>query len=243
MTLVSSIITDAYRETNLVSMTGGPSAAHTTEALSRLNSIIVSTMGFEAGDDLQDLNYGGDYDQSSVINEWVPDNLRLILNLTAATTLQLDPMPYEGQRLAIVDAGSNLNTYNLILDGNGRTIEGAASVTLSTDDTVRQWMYRGDTGNWVPIETLASGDDMPFPEEFDDFFITMLAMRLNPRYGQQLAQESIERLKSTRGRIRARYRRKTFDVLTDPGLVKRDCYGFDGSENSFNRGGFWSWLT
>jgi hypothetical protein len=242
MTLVSSIITDAYRETNIIPMAGTPSANQTTEALGRLNNITLSTLGFEAGEDLQDINYGGDYNQAEVLGSWIPDNTRLLLNLTAAVTLYADPTPYEGQRLMVVDAGANLATYNLILDGNGRNIEGTATVTLNTNGESRQWMYRGDTGNWVQITELEAADEMPFPEEFDDFFITMLAMRINPRYGQTLAPETLERLRSMRSRIRARYRRRTFDVQTDPGLVdlrKNQIYSTD----SFNTGSLFPWLT
>jgi hypothetical protein len=241
MTLVSSIITDAYRETNIIPMAGSPSTAQSTEALGRLNNLIQSVMGFEVGEDLTDLNYGGDYDQSTLIRDWVPDDARLVLNLTAAVTLQLDPTPYEGQRVAVVDAGSNLATYNLILDGNGRNIEGAATLTLNTDDTTKHWMYRADTGNWVLIETLETTDQMPFPAEFDDFFITMLAMRINPRYGQSLAPETMERLRNTRSKIRARYSKRRYDVVTDPGLVRREYYGFDS--NLFSSGRVWPWLT
>jgi hypothetical protein len=240
MTLLSSIITDAYRETNLIPMGASPNTNQTTEALNRLNPLILSTVGYEAGDELQDLNYGGEYDQSTVINDWIPDNTRLVLNLESAVTLYLDPEPYEGQLIGIVDAGSNLATYNLTLNGNGRNIEGASTLVLNTDDTASRWMYRADTGNWVKIETLEDTDEMPFPSEFDDYFVLMLAMRLNPRYGQNMAAESVERLRSMRVRLRARYRRKTFDILTDPGLVRRDCYGFDAS---FETGRHWPWLT
>jgi hypothetical protein len=239
MTLVSDIIQQAYRESNLIPLGASPSSAQSTEALNRLNPLIMASIGTAAGDEFQDINYGGDYDQSDVIDEWVPDNARLLLNLTAAVTLQLDPEPYEGQRLAIADVGSNLATYNLILDGNGRNVEGAATLTLSTDDLTRQWMYRGDTGNWVRIAPLETSDEMPFPVDFDDFFVITLAARINPRYGQELSAESIDALRGARSRLRARYRRKTFDINTDPGLVKRSEAS---GEDNFNTGRFWPWL-
>jgi hypothetical protein len=61
------------------------------EALALLNPIILSSVGFEAGEDLADLNYGGNYDQSAYCSQYVPANVRLILNLSAATTLNLHP--------------------------------------------------------------------------------------------------------------------------------------------------------
>lgn len=240
MTLVSSIIQDAYRETNLIPMGVSPSTNQTTEGLNRLNSLILSTVGFEAGDDLNDLSYGGDYDQSAHINDWIPDNTRLVFNLSGAVTLYVDPDPYDGQRLAFLDAAGNLATYNVTLDGNGRNIEGTATLTLSTDSDSRQWMYRADTGNWIKVETLESTDEMPFPSEFDDYFVLQLAMRLNPRYGQSMAPESVDRMRTMRAKLRSRYRRRRLDVQTDPGLVKRDVtYG----DESFDTGRYWPWQT
>jgi hypothetical protein len=242
MTLVSDIIQRAYRVTNLIPLGATVSTNQSTEALNHLNTLIASTMGFEAGDELKDINYGGDYDQSEVINEWVPDNVRLVLNLSAATTLQLDPEPYEGQRLALIDVAGNLATYNLILDGNGRNIEGAATLTLSTNSIDRQWMYRADTGNWVRVTTLATSDQMPFPVDFDDYWIKMLAMQLNPSYGQMLSTETFQSLGRIRSRLRSRYRRTTFDIQTDPGLLGPNETGRLSHSTAFNTGRFWPWL-
>lgn len=236
MTLVSDIIKRAYRETNLIPLVADPSANQSSEALPLLNSLIMSAIGNEVGDELFEVNYGGDNDQSSYISDWVPDNARLVLNLSAAVTLTLDPYPYEGQRLGVVDAGSNLNTYNLTLDGNGRNIEGAATLVLSTDDTYSQWMYRSDTGNWVKIESLDTTDEMPFPIEFDDYFAIMLAIRLNPRYGQELNTQSFEALKRYRSQIRARYRNRNANPQLDLGLWYPDRKWFSNDDFDAGRG-------
>jgi hypothetical protein len=240
MTLVSSIITDAYRESNLIPLIATPSANQVTEALRRLNNIIMSTVGNEAGDELRDLNYGGDYDQSTCLREWLPRNVRLVLNLDAAVSLDAHPYPFEGQRLSFIDVGDNLNTYNVTISGNGRLIEGASSVTLSVDGDSRQWMYRSDTGNWVKIEELEEDDDMPFPLEFDDYFITALAMRLNPRYGQELHPLSLEALRRSRSQLRSRYRSRISYTPTDPGLVAYDDY-YSYDYDNFDQGYFGQW--
>lgn len=205
MTLASSIVTDAYRESNLIPMGASPNTNQQTEALGRLNTIILSTVGYEAGDGLDDLNVGGSYDQSSLMSVFIPDNARLVLNLSSPRTFKLDPEPFEGQRLSIVDVGGNLATYPVTLDGNGRKIENAATLVLNTNSDVRQWMYRADTGCWAKITALLYADAMPFPAEFDDYFITMLAMRLSPRYGQALTGESLMALKRARSLLRGRY--------------------------------------
>lgn len=241
MTLVSQIITDAYRETNLIPLGATPNTNQMAAGLNSLNRIISSTLGFEVNDELRDLNIGGDVDQTIYTEEWVPDNIRLLLNLTAAASFDLDPAPFDGQRFSIVDVGGNLATFNVTINGNGRRIEDAASVVENTDDLVKTWMYRADTGNWIVIATSEEADQMPFPEEFDDYFILMLAMRINPNYGQTLAPESVNRLSSMRSKIRSRYRKQINFMQADPGLVRYDdFYGWFGNA-AFNSGRPWPW--
>lgn len=237
MTLASDIITRAYRESNLVTLAAGETTAQQTEALPLLNEQLLAALGFEIGSEISDLNIGGDYDQSSYCSSWIPANARLILNLSAAATYKLDPQPYEGQRLAFADAAANLATNNLTLDGNGRQIEGAATLTLSTNGDARQWLYRADTANWVKITALVAGDTMPLGQEFDSFFATRLAMRLNPRYGQSLSRETLAELTKIEGKLRARFR-KPRPVQDMPTLTSRR--GASGlSVDDFNAGRTW----
>lgn len=205
MSLASTIITAAYRESNVIPIVSTPSANEIAEGLGRLNTLILSTVGNEAGNELHDITVGGTYDQSQFISTWIPDNSRLILNLASTRTFSLHPQPYDGQRVAIVDTAGNLSSNNLILSGNGRSIEGATSVTLNTNSLSRQWLYTN--GNWARITSLAASDTMPLDEAFDDYFITMLALRLNPRHGATMSQESMAALDRQRSIIRARYRR------------------------------------
>jgi hypothetical protein len=245
MTLASDIISAAYRESNIVPLGVSPTTVQTTEALDRLNNVLLSTLGNEVGDGLNDINIGGDNDQSDWCSPYVPDDTRLVFNLSAATALVLDPSPYEGQRLSFVDAGGNLATHNVTLDGNGRNVEGGATLTLITNGDSRNWLYRADTGNWVKLVVLADSDTMPLPQEFDDYFVTMLAMRMNPRYGQNTTQETVEALKRMRSQIRSRYHNykqirpdlNTRGYLTDP-------FGsyYSTNLNDFNVGRPFSWL-
>lgn len=243
MTLASDIITDAYRESNIIPMGNSPNANQQTEGINRLNVLVLSTIGNEVGDALDDLNVGGNYDQSSCITDSIPDNARLILNLSATKTLKLDPYPFEGQRLSFVDVAGNLATYPVTLSGNGRNIEGSASLVLNVNSDSRQWMYRADLGDWVKITTLIYTDEMPFPQEFDDYFITMMALRVNPRYGQVLTPETMLALKRSRNQIRARYHawiqvRPDLDTRgfsSDPNAYR------DTNTNEFNNGRTGSW--
>lgn len=232
MTLVSSIIKDAYRESNLIAAAADPNTTQSTEALNRLNPLIQSTIGLEAGDGFVNYTVGTSYDDEPIFGNWLPDNARLYLNLAAAKSYSLDPRPYEGQRLAVTDISGNLGTYNVTLSGNGRLIEGAASLVLNTNSLARQWMYRADTGNWVRISTLTTSDEMPFPVEFDDYFVTMLAIRLNPRYGQEMHPATMETLRRTKNLLRARYyrpRQMVSDVPTR-GLATDNTWTSDNSD-------------
>jgi hypothetical protein len=236
MTLASDIIQRAFRESNLIPLVATPSANQTAEALPILNEQLLSALGFEAGGELSDLNIGGQFDQSAYCSTWVPENARLVLNLSGATTFKLHPQPYEGQRLAIADAAANLATYNLTLNGNGRRIEGAATLVLSTNGDTRQWLYRADTANWVKMTALAAADTMPLPTEFDSFFTTRLAMRLNPRYGQALARETLAELGKIEGKLRARYRKPRPVQDMPRGLLGERGSRFGLTQADFNAG-------
>ena len=193
MTLVSSILLDAYRESNLIAESATAlSTNKQTESLRRLNSLISSIMEWEAGESLRQWPVGttGYIDPPEEIQrdiwKYPPINSRLVLNHSQAETIYLPEKPSDGARISVQDIGSQLATYNVVLNGNGRLIEAARTLTLSTDDLNRTWLYRADLGDWRRVSTLLVSDEMPFPTEFDDMFIVLLAIRLNPRYGRKL---------------------------------------------------------
>jgi hypothetical protein len=247
MTQVSAIIKRAYREGNLIAIGAEPSTAQAEEALDRLNALIAALMGFEVGTDLLDWPLGNDNVQGNI--DWAEDrwryvinNARLIPNMASPQTVFLPPEPQDGTRVAVVDPRQLLATYPLTLDGNGRVIEDVTSLTLNTAGLDRQWFYRADLGKWVVVSLLASGDQMPFPLAFDDFFITKLAMRLNPLYGRSMPDASVATLVSMQEKLRARYTQNR-DVPADLGAVMM-TEGFD--RNYRARGiarGRNSWMT
>lgn len=216
MTLVSQIIADSYRESNLIAVGKAPTADQITEALRRLQALVLSCLGNDAGYILEDWNIVSatsivrpsslPIPAADIASFTVKPNSRLICSLTGAVALALDAQPQDGQRLSVVDAAGNLSAFNLTLDPNGRKIEGSPTpLVLSTDDTAKQWFYRSDTANWVLIDTLVVGSEMPFPVDYDDYFVTMLAMRLNPRYGKAVAEATQARLQHQTAQITARY--------------------------------------
>lgn len=233
MATASETIIGAYRELNLRAAGQALTAVQETEGLELLNEIIPASVGSEIGQEYYDLNIGGEYDDNCIW-EWIPENVRLVINAGAQSTLKLHPKPYDGQRVAVSDPGENLATANLTLDGNGRQIEGAATVTLNTDGLNREWIYRADLGNWVRLTELVAADELPFPRDFDAYFRILLAMRLAPRHGRDLAQSSMIYFQSMEGKIEARYRRPRDQQ--DWGSL-----GLLGQRNTFLEGQFGRW--
>lgn len=225
MTTALGIITAAYRETNITAAGQVPTSAQQTEALQRLVNLISSAYGFEVGNQLIDWPVGNS-DPASCIPSWTDDdwkyleaNIRIVAVNDSAQTLLLPQNPRDGARIGIVDPQSRLAAHPITLSSETRSIEGATSVVLNTNGLTRLWFYRADLGAWLVLSELTDvDDDMPFPSEFDDYFITALAMRLNPRYGRSLAAESISRLERTLDKLRARYRDRT-PVPVDEGLL------------------------
>ena len=99
--LVSSIITDAFREGNILPLGKAPTAAQTTEALRLFNALIAAIYGGDAGEELGDwplgtygreskadpINYTQDQLQRPTINR------RLIAVNTTALTVYLTVWP------------------------------------------------------------------------------------------------------------------------------------------------------
>lgn len=217
MTLVSTIITDAFRQSNLIAIGTSETSVQQAEALRYLNRIVKSVFGNEVGDKLTAFPIGGINISRPVGYPWyntvpdtvdwfVPKNVRLMFNLDQSINLYLHPAPNDGTRFAVNDVSASLATHPVTVYGNGRLIEGVQSVVLNTNSLERSWLFREDLANWLPYAPLIASDTFPFPEEFDDYFITLLALRLNPSFGISLDDQSALVLKRTGAQLRTRYR-------------------------------------
>lgn len=227
MTMTPDIITDAYRESNLLPIGASPTVPQAEEGLRRLNTIVSGVYGFEVGEPLEDWPIG----LEGIIDEvcweqaqwqYPPSNVRLIAASSTPQTVYINPNPADGALVGIIDPMNRLAAAPITLSANGRAIEnnGTGSVLLDTDGMVRIWIYRAERGQWLRLSELTGdvNEEFPFPREFDDFFITRLAMRLNPRYGRQMADASAAELLDVRNKLQARYRQLT-TVYGDPGAA------------------------
>ena len=214
MTLISSLIADAFREGNILPLGRAPSANQQTEALRLFNGLLNAIYGDDAGESLLDWplgtygyespNFGPPYTPYCIEHPNI--NRRLIATNTEAKTIFLTPFPQDGSRMGIADPFGRLAAFPVTLNANGRTIEGAnLTVLLNVNGTFREWLYRADLGQWVKITALLATDQNAFPADFDNFFITLLALRLNPRYGRKMDDQSLAIFKSERKKFVARY--------------------------------------
>lgn len=216
MTLVSDIINRAFRVSNITGTGATPTTAEQTEALALLQSFTEGVFGNEAGDGFYNMPIGSEgierpsgypwYETVPDDSDWfVPENYRLFMNLAEPVTLYLHPSPDDGARFALRDIQSNFSTNNVTIFGNGRLIDGNPSLVLNTDGDAGEWFYNADEGNWVRYADLTLEGQFPFPTEFDDYFIMSLAMRLNPLYGKQIDQQSLEFYRRSKRQLQARY--------------------------------------
>lgn len=255
MTTIETIITDAYRETNLIARGATPSAGEQTEALRLLERFIQSLFGNEAGDNVEEMLFGRNANIDSITynNEfetfvqqyYLPTGYRLKLNLSEPKTVKLDPKPQDGDMFSVVDASNNLATFNLTIDGNGSRIEGSTDLVLNTNGYAATWFYRADIANWQRVTDLTLVDNSPFPKEFDDLLIIGLAMRLDPREGRGLGDLTMSRYANVLRKFRARYspvqeRGLDWALARIDGQQRRFSRGYS-LDGEFERGSIFRW--
>lgn len=229
MTSVASIIQSALRETNLIPLGVPPTAPQLAEGFDRLSTIVASVLGNEAGENLSPFPLGQEginspkgypwYANDLPGNIFVPFNTRIMCNLTGPGMVNLHPRPHDGARMGVVDVSQNFDINPFTINGNGRSIEGQELMVYDTAGEIRQWIYREDLGNWVTVIPLDPTGDMPWPPEFDDMFIIMLAVRLNPRYGQVMHPASMQSLKDNMMKFSARYKQSDTTMPVENGLL------------------------
>ena len=247
MTVISAIIKDAYRENNSVPLGQEPSSDQITEALTRLSSLIAGVYGYDVGERLSDWMVGHanqddpDLSWNEMYWKYPIQNSRILLNHTTAQSIYFPQVPDNGARMMIIDVNGVLDTLPVTIYGNGRLIESATSQLLNVAGTVRSWFFDADSAEWKRIDDLTVNSELPFPPEFDDYFIIKLAGRLSPRYGRSLSDLTLARLADQQAQLEARYRQTR--PMPVPGALRRlagpDNRGYDVEGG---RRGRWGWM-
>lgn len=245
MTSVSNIIKSAFRESNMLALGVDPTTPAQAEAFSLLKSLVASVYDGDVGERLQDWLVGNTGVHFPYAAGWTElrwkypiQNSRIILDHATPQILYLPPDPDNGARMQIIDVGGVLPTYPVTLDANGRLIDGERVLLLNVAYQNATWFYDAQNANWVPMDDVTLGGDMPFPEKFDDYFMIKLAARLNPRYGRSLSELSIARLSEQADDLAAEYRQRR--NMPAPLAVRRLS---DPNQRFFNTGrrGRWGW--
>lgn len=260
MTSALIIITDAYREGNLIPVGSSPTASEQVEALRRLNAMRASVYDEELGEPLADWPVPVPQRTAPVAANWPqwpfppelmgqstipslapypPKNSRIIFG-GRATTVYFPEQPDDGTRIGVVQ-GSGAGDSGVVgavmtLNGNGRTIQTANTQTFtfaSPATAPKQWLYRADLGDWTLIADLATtADDMGFPADLDDLWVSMLAIRLAPRYGKTTAQETAATYTRMIKKLKAKYR-QAIDTTYGAGDIPPTYQSYAGNR--------WGW--
>jgi len=226
MSTAEDIIKQALREGNLIPVGTSPTTAQLTEGLQRFNVFVKALFGNLIGEPLMEwpvlppqqtapvnarwpLFPGVPEQQARLADAWPypPGNVRLMASNTTEQTVYLPYPPNDGARVEYVVVGA---TANLILSGNGRLIEGQPTQTLEYDAASQSmFFYRSDLGRWTMIGTYALSTASPLPDEFDDFLVCGLCIRLSSTYGNDPRQGTVLTYKDQLRWLQARYRQPT----------------------------------
>jgi hypothetical protein len=240
MTTASDIITQAYREANIIPIGKVPNVDQIAEALPRLNNFIAWLFGSKLGEFVMDwptppsrtapvpANYPlrPQRDQlPSDVWPYPPNNVRILNRLAADTTVYLPYRPNPGSRCLVVDLGA---TGTLTLDANGRLIAGANTVALAPGHDRVSYIYREDLASWTTAGTLVEADESPLAPEFDDLLICGLARRIAPRFGADVLPITESTYMDTMDKLKQRYQQympKTGGF--DPVLMSKQAHDDD----------------
>ena len=250
MTTNSTLIQAAFRECNFIEQGATPTDGENTEALRLLQSMVDSLMGstvgikyrawhipdpFNTAPDNRRYPALTDSPNSKAVRDlaYPPMQSRVILRNDAAQTIYFQSQPLDGAIMSIVDAGF---TANVTLDANGMFFGTTANTRTETIEPraegrnpTREYVFREDTASWNLTSSLTLGGEMPYPSQFDDYWITGLALRLTPSFGAKQMEVTLGRFREMTTFIRGWYRQQQEVLIGDAGTP---------SEQSFHTGAY-----
>jgi len=222
MALASEVISFAYREANFNTVSGVPTTVEFAEGLTLLQPIVNALPGMVTNIRMKPWFIPAPQKVSAIAADYPayssdalapqniynpPSNRRLMMRNTEDVDVFFQYQPQPGAIMEYVDTGHegivtlNGNASFFGLTGSNESVvinpEGAGG-----RNAPRRWHYRADFGGWQELTTLALTSTIPYPVEFDDYFITALAVRLSPRFGSEPRQVTILRFQQMEAYIR-----------------------------------------
>lgn len=224
MALTSEIIAWAFREANYRSIVDAPSTEEQAEALTLLRGLCATFVPMVVGVHLPTVPVAS--------NATLSGAARLMVSAGSPTTVVLPTQPQSGMVVEYVDAG---HTVDVTLDAGDRffgdrqptqqVLLGASFPTAR--NRTRQWLYRDDIASWDELTDLQASAPFPFPPEFNDWFVMMLAIRLSPRFGSDPRAMTMQRAKEMEDFVRLHWRRSFPAAPVE--------HGIRNAEQSFTR--------
>ena len=154
-------------------------------------------------------------DYSLNIYPYPPPNSRIVWGGNPLT-VYMPEAPRPGSRIAFVQGSGAANSLatpgsQLVLDGNGRMIEQedlsvADTVTLTNPAQPVKWFYRDDIALWKIVRKIGIEEELLYPEEYDDFWIGALSIRLAPRYNKTVSQDTKNNTARMLSKMRTEFR-------------------------------------
>jgi hypothetical protein len=148
-------------------------------------------------------------DSSAMIYRYPPKNTRIVWGQKNETAW-FPEAPDDGTRMGFFVASGEKTgdgpDATLVIDGNGRLIDGAETVTLTVTSAPQEWLYRGDTGRWTTIKDMLLTDQCPFPPELDDLWVCALAIRMAPSFEKKVHPVTQVMFTAMLKKLQARYR-------------------------------------
>jgi hypothetical protein len=197
MTTATDLILQAYRDCNIVPVGLPLTDRQAAEGLLLLNQVVLGLCNSDAGVLYRDVDVPRPErhhwsDGHLVRRRRSGRNIRLVLASAdgVARKVTLSAHPDNGAFLTVADPLVSLASTPLTISANGRAIAGQAEITLTDATDPPVWLYRADLANWLPVTPLELTDQFPFTRDFDPYYVILLAMRLNPRYGRSLDPQS-----------------------------------------------------
>ncbi len=231
MTTASALVRQAYRDGNLIGLKATLTTEQMTEGLNLLNDYFDSLLGYELGEFDFDWPFPPSTtspvparfpllplgrDLPSDVFPYPPSNVRILMKLVADTITYLPQDPDDGARILLVNLDTT-STFSLTIEGNGRLVQGAASITeLVTALDQRHLFYRSDLGGWQVLTTFVDATESPLPKLYDRLLSMGTLEYLMPRYGKEttvIQQKTMRRLVK---RLRAQYRQVVGQPSADP---------------------------
>jgi hypothetical protein len=220
MTLVSDIINRAFRESGITPVGGTPDANEAAEALPILVSLLANHYHGEAGENFvlrEVTSKGVIYEDGSISNQ-VKSNSELVFKLTSPLTLYLERTPDDGALLSVVDQSANFATCPVTLNAGATRIEGSSTFLCNTNNFARTWRYDASQTQWLRVTDPIASDPFPFTASEEEYFVCLLAERLNFRYGVETPDSTLRTIAEGKRKMRARHK-QTQEQPVEWGLI------------------------